>query len=55
MQQPKNKGSLNKMKFGTQINLVILDDGAIYFKFEDTYHLLSSIWSRKCFSCAKLS
>ena len=25
MQQPKNKGSLNEMKFGTQINLVILN------------------------------
>ena len=36
------------MKFGTQINLVITEyDGAIYFKFEDTCHLLSLIWSRK--------
>ena len=46
---PKIKGSLNEMKFGTQINLVIYTeyDGAIYFKFEDTCHLLSPIWSRK--------
>ena len=35
------------MKFGTQINLVYTEyDGAIYFKFEDTCHLLIPIWSR---------
>ena len=48
--------SLNEMKFGTQINLVYTEyDGAIYFKFEDTCHLLSPIWSWKFFCCAKLN
>ena len=45
---PKIKGCLNEMKFGTQINLVILNIMAqFFFDFEDTCHLLSPIWSRK--------